>query len=240
MILNVRGGLGMQVLETMVGYAKAIERNEYVEAIEISTGGNVVDPVKHNFLEPNLSLNVPIRVSDSTLKQNAWTKENFELLVKHYDEVMKCFEVKTEKAFTGVLRVFHIRGKDRQIISENTYRELIEQFSRQDPHTHRFYVFSDDFDLAERVISELDYQPLMNTSLALQAANQDWQSCVTAMEIMGPFSTFTLSAWLMNPKIHYTVLGPKYNDNMPFSRELYEMINILFKGIPGNGNIRFD
>jgi hypothetical protein len=238
MILNVRGGLGMQVLETMVGYAKAIERNEYVEAIEISTGGDVVDPVKHNFLGSVINVAVPIGTTNSKLKQNAWTKENFELLVKHYDEVMKCFEVKTEKAFTGVLRVFHIRGKDRQIISENTYRELIEQFSRQDPH--RFYVFSDDFDLAERVISELDYQPLMNTSLALQAANQDWQSCVTAMEIMGPFSTFTLSAWLMNPKIHYTVLGPKYNDNMPISREYYEMLNILFEGIPGNGNIRFD
>ena len=175
MILNVRGGLGMQVLETMVGYAKAIERNEYVEAIEISTGGDVVDPVKHNFLGSVINVAVPIGTTNSKLKQNAWTKENFELLVKHYDEVMKCFEVKTEKAFTGVLRVFHIRGKDRQIISENTYRELIEQFSRQDPHTHRFYVFSDDFDLAERVISELDYQPLMNTSLALQAANQDWQ-----------------------------------------------------------------
>jgi hypothetical protein len=238
MILNVRGGLGMQVLETMVGYAKAIERNEYVEAIEISTGGDVVDPVKHNFLGSVINVAVPIGTTNSKLKQNAWTKENFELLVKHYDEVMKCFEVKTEKAFTGVLRVFHIRGKDRQIISENTYRELIEQFSRQDPH--RFYVFSDDFDLAERVISELDYQPLMNTSLALQAANQDWQSCVTAMEIMGPFSTFTLSAWLMNPKIHYTVLGPKYNDNMPIAREYYEMLNILFEGIPGNGNIRFD
>jgi hypothetical protein len=230
----------MQVLETMVGYAKAIERNEYVEAIEISTGGDVVDPVKHNFLGSVINVAVPIGTTNSKLKQNAWTKENFELLVKHYDEVMKCFEVKTEKAFTGVLRVFHIRGKDRQIISENTYRELIEQFSRQDPHTHRFYVFSDDFDLAERVISELDYQPLMNTSLALQAANQDWQSCVTAMEIMGPFSTFTLSAWLMNPKIHYTVLGPKYNDNMPIAREYYEMLNILFEGIPGNGNIRFD
>lgn len=233
MILNVRGGLGMQVLETMVGYAKAIERNEYVEEIEISTGGNVVDPVKHNFLGSVINVAVPIGTTNSKLKQNAWTKENFKLLVKHYDEVREKISIKDVNVplpFT----IFHVRGKDRQLVSAQNYLKILEGF---DIRTNDFYLLSDDKDLAKKIKSQKS--SLIKFSYTNDPV-RDWIMCTKAVYIFGAFSTFTLSAWLTCPGIYYTVWGPKYNDNMPIAREYYEMLNILFEGIPGNGNIRFD
>ena len=233
MILNVRGGLGMQVLETMVGYAKAIERNENVEAIEISTGGNVVDTVKHNFLESVIESNLSIRVTNSTLKQNAWSRENFKLLVKHYDEVRNKISVKDVNvplSFT----IFHVRGKDRQLVSAENYLKILEVF---DICSNDFFLLSDDYELAKKIKSQ------RSSLITFSNSNdpvRDWIMCTKTKSLFGAFSTFTLSAWLMNPEIYYTILGPKYNDKMSLAREYYEMLNILFEGIPGNGNIRFD
>lgn len=233
MILNVRGGLGMQVLETMVGYAKAIERNEYVEAIEISTGGNVVDPVKHNFLGSVILTDVPIGTSNSTLKQNAWTRENFKLLVKHYDEVRNKISVKDVNVPLP-FSIFHVRGKDRQLVSAQNYLKILEGF---DICSNDFYLLSDDKDLAKKIKSQ---KPSLIKFSYTNNPVRDWIMCTKAVNIFGAFSTFTLSAWLTYPGTYYTVWGPKYNDKMTISREYYEMLNILFEGIPGNGNIRFD
>jgi hypothetical protein len=73
MILDIRGGLGMQVLELIVGLTKARMKNEIIDEIRINTGGNVVPTVKHDYISELFTLPIPVTISDGVLKQNAWT-----------------------------------------------------------------------------------------------------------------------------------------------------------------------
>ena len=123
MILDIRGGLGMQVLELIVGLTKARMKNEIIDEIRINTGGNVVSTVKHNYISKLFTLPIPVTISDGVLKQNAWTPENFELLA----DFSKGFKIKIAFGLTlrsgraaidlvqGVLQVWRCQGRGRRV-----------------------------------------------------------------------------------------------------------------------------
>jgi hypothetical protein len=197
MILDIRGGLGMQVLELIVGLTKARMKNEIIDEIRINTGGNVVSTVKHNYISELFTLPIPVTISDGVLKQNAWTPENFELLADFkYFEPSIGIRLKKDISLPTENVLFHIRGKDRQVSSVENYRKLIRYFHlcNDSKNPISLEIIGDDLDLIGQCNSD-GLCKLVNGSTAAE----DWMQCVKALILISSFSSFTIAASLFNP-----------------------------------------
>jgi hypothetical protein len=197
MILDIRGGLGMQVLELIVGLTKARMKNEIIDEIRINTGGNVVPTVKHDYISELFTLPIPVTISDGVLKQNAWTPENFELLTDFkYFEPSIGIRLKKDISLPEETVLFHVRGKDRQVSSIENYRKIIRYFYLCNDSKNPFSLelIGDDLDLISHCNSDGLCKIVTGTS-----AVEDWMKCVKPIILVSSFSSFTIAAGLFNP-----------------------------------------
>jgi hypothetical protein len=236
MKIYVRGGLGMQVLELMVGLALSIERKDVsnVEEVCVSIAGDVVQPVKLNYLKSVCDVGIPCNATNTQLKQNAWTRQNFEILCKHYEEVISRFKFFEPRIWKQYDNYFHIRGKDRKLISAEKYIDILK--TEWIEKKKNACILSDDKKFSRKIFDRFfsEHIDLMVNSEPVE----DWFCLRNAKEVMGPFSTFTISAWLTNPEQHLTILGPEYNDKQYLDRKYYDLLELLFERIKGNGRIK--
>lgn len=218
MIVNVRGGMGMQHLEALVGIAIAIEKGEEVEAIQINVGGDVVDTVRANYLSATGYFNVPVRVVDGVEKQRAW--DNLGTLLVNYEKVMVSKYMRMNVFSSSELCYLHIRGKDRQTTSVKTYQDIIPQAVHAWEMTP--ILMGDDLDLALKVQKGFEHW----TRLDFHGNPlHDWFKFQTAEQVVGPFSTFTFAAFLFHPFFKLKVMGPELNDGpVKINSGYYKMI----------------
>lgn len=229
MILNIRGGLGTQVLEMIVGLEKARIKNEQVDEICINIGGAVVSTVKHDYISELFSIPVPVTISDGILKQNAWTLENFELLSefnyfdpRHGLRLQKPIESKTATDIGNIL--FHVRGKDRQVASVNDYKTLIEIFNYCNTDKISMELLGDDLDLIKKVNSNQRCKVIGGVSPI-----EDWIECISATTLISAFSSFTIAAALFNSK-QFVRLISRTESNGPYKGledKHWQCLNIL-------------
>lgn len=239
MILNIRGGLGTQVLELMIGVAKAGVRNEIIDEIHINTGGNVVDTVRFDYISPLFSIPVPIIVTSNTLKQNVWTEEHFEMLAE-FDPGAPRTLLKFNKPYKANViskffnkepdnSVIHVRGKDRQVASEWNYQILI---SRAIDFMNNIEILGDDQALISRITCGYG-RHIRNVS---SDPMSDFIRCIKSDVLLTSFSSFTIAAMMFDPKKHFrflskeTVSGPHKMED-----KHYRCVDILMKKKFTNG-----
>ena len=209
MILNIRGALGTQILELLVGLAK---HGSKITEIHVNTGGRVVETVKKEYISELFDINIPISIVQGTSKQNAWRVDNFILLTKiNAQEILPLKKKPSETNET----LIHVRGLDRQTASVDDYRKICQLES------NNIAFIGDDKTLIEQI---------SNQPYVMGDVYNDWLRCISCSQLYGSFSSFTVSAMLYDVNKQYSILS-KENSNGPHAlgKAEYNCINTLIK-----------
>jgi hypothetical protein len=216
MIINVRGALGNQVLELLVGMVKLKNRNLSPSLISINAGGKVVDTVKVNWLETIFNLPCQCVIEAKSAKQGAWTIPNF-LSIANKD-LIESLEFITPPVKSNLI-LLHVRGKDRQTASLDDYVKLMYKAGND------VKLIGDDQLLINQIISKAGFGENISGT-----PQEDWLKCIGAKKIFTSFSSFTVSATLFDPskKIFFLTKENSHGPAKVHPKE-YQCINALIK-----------
>ena len=216
MIIDVRGALGNQVLELLVGLSRLKSRNQTPSLIKINVGGNVVETVKVNWLETIFDLPCESRVVNGSAKQRAWSVANFLTIADK--SLINSLKFKSQPTKNN-LTLLHVRGKDRQTASLEDYLILMNRAGQD------VKLIGDDQELINRIIENAGYGENISGT-----PQEDWLRCIGAKEIYTSFSSFTVSATLFDPskKIHFLTSESSHGPAKVHPKE-YKCIDALVK-----------
>lgn len=119
MIVNIRGGLGMQLLEAFSGL-EPLEREP--DAIHINTGG-LSPHLCHDYLTPLFDTDIPILKVMGNAKQGAFNFNGF-VRARRFVERHK---LNVETRDKNLPEVLHLRKMDRQIMSDEMFEAIQQQ-----------------------------------------------------------------------------------------------------------------
>ena len=214
-VIDIRGGLGTQVLQFM----KCAALYDF-DKIRVN-GDSSISHVQVNWVSKVFDTKVPCR----TIAGNKKTT-NFDAAV------IPVFQEKREEIFKkyGNLRkirkpsgdhILHMRGTDNQFVSNDQYAEFLDD----GPKITK--IISDDIELLANVhVSPETSKLLAKTSNrnSPSTATEDWFSAINSDAIYGGYSTFILSVALLSPETNVYIFknqnGPK--DVTRASSELFE------------------
>jgi hypothetical protein len=236
MILNIRGALGTQILETLVGLSRAEVKGEIIDEIHINCGGDVVDTARVDYITKLFDLPIPVSITNGTLKQRAWSRENIELLASNCP-VHMLRPKKSDNAIRSLYKrlmikkphVFHVRGKDRQVVSnwqyEMTFNQILMETLKDTNSFPEFRIVGDDPRLISLLTAGYHDANIVNAS---SDPISDWMQCYHANVLYSSFTSFTLSAALFHPEKPYRIIDQsKSTGPHSVSDEYFQSIQYL-------------
>lgn len=193
MKFSIRGGLGFQLLGLIGAWAVALENSATVSHITLNFGNYPEGQNEANidFLSQIVNLNFSINSVMGTEKFKFFDEENLKLVFKHLPEIRRKIIIRNHLPYED-FRILHVRQRDRFLVEVETYKKIFET-------TKPLLVLSDD---------SIDF-PKINLDVVTNlkpGSILDWYFCYRSKEIYGGFSSFTLSAALLNPKTKLYVI----------------------------------
>lgn len=199
MEVYLRGSLGTQVLQLMGGIARSIENNDPVDLILHSVGGTIADHSRINYVKDifNLDpwfLHCKLGVIADIRKSPSWDYDNIKLILKHREEVLKVLGFQPRQVEKSV-NLIHARFADRQILSDQDYKQMHNYLVGYPGHSDPQVVFTITDDPAKAKF--LFLCPILITE---NGAVSDWNFAIDrASVIAGGLSTFTFSMLMIDP-----------------------------------------
>ena len=217
--LDIRGGLGVQVFEYLVGLARVPDGKtpqEHYEKIVCNIGGgeNIIDHSRTSWLDKVFDLDLPYETSKGVSKQHAWLTFNFQQIVQK--NIVNQVRLKQDVIPNGY-KILHIRGRDRSLVAPVDYLNLAEEIGSD------LKILTNEPKIAQGIIDTLGYgEDISSDSVT------DWYTCVGAKEIHGGLSGFTISAMLFDPEKVYRVFSKENSKGVhQVPDELYDSLEVF-------------
>lgn len=194
MIVDIRGGLGTQLLELMAQYARAIDRGHKITGIRVNCGGESNDGAG-NVLRDYVSeifeqIPVPVIASEGIAKAGVFKSHGTLLSMLVFRErilralgPLRCHDPAPK------LPVLHVRRGNYQWIPMKTYIAYAK--------AHRVCVIGN-------IAADTAMVPGKNISSTPVA---DWFAAFQAPEVIGTASSFLLSMLFINPEKHVAMFS---------------------------------
>jgi len=256
-MINVRGALGTQVIELLAALARLAENGEKIENrssgwrpssyglsretssaipqapawfININAGGDVVDTVREDYLS-QLICNVSCTVDlNGTKKTGGWNVEDFRLIKKHNAAICDALVFRNMNNSVYLKELIHVRGKDRQLISTNTYIKMYDKL--------RLPVIGDDPHIIDIMTYEDNYIGHVHRRMGIDyTAAQDWMTVLNADVVHCSISSFVISALLLDPMKEAHIIRPTEGAPHKVSSHVVDAVEFLAQEWP---NVTFD
>ena len=198
---QIRGGLGTQVLNLMAAYGDAFDKGEDIEKVVLNFYNypKGLREVNIDFISKVIKTNIQVETTNGTDKFPIFNEERIRKVHKHIDKIRQVMPVmKTDQKPAGI-PILHVRQIDRPLVPLSTYRKLVCFFPR-------CMVIGDDVVAVSRVMvsgethGETFKSPHDNDSV------QEWFMVYNSRVVIGGFSSYILSAALLNPRVHYLMM----------------------------------
>ena len=219
--LNIRGGLGVQVFEYLVGLARVPEGQDplkYYDKVCVNIGGgdSIIDHSRTMWLDQVFDIDVPVKAVNGIAKQRAWLTFNFQQIVDK--DVIQLTKLK-RKVEKNDFKILHIRGRDRSLVSVDQYTKLAEKIGPE------VKFLTNEPTIVEDIIDTLGY----GEDISSDSVN-DWYTCVGAKEIHGGLSGFTITAMLYDPLKPYHIFSKENSQGRhEVADELYDSLEVFKK-----------
>ena len=217
--LDVRGGLGVQVFEYLVGLARVPNGQtpeQYYEKVVCNIGGgdNIIDHSRTSWLDKVIDLDLPYETSKGVSKQHAWLTSNFQQIVEK--DIVGQVKLKQDVK-PNDYKILHIRGRDRSLVAPADYLKLAEEIGSD------VKILTNEPSIAQGIIDTLGYgEDISSDSVT------DWFTLVGAKEIHGGLSGFSISAMLFDPEKVYRVYSKENSQGIhQVSEELYDSLEVF-------------
>lgn len=192
MILNIRGGLGTQVLELLGAYALAIEagRVDEINTVHVSCGGEAWDggPIE-NVLTDYVSAifdGLPLTITtDNRVKVGVFKDwDILELILRHREKISEYLRPKSDAPVERNLSIIHVRTGNRCWVPLQWSIDFVRSHS--------------DFVVVGNIPEDVAQVPVRSVSSFHQPV-MDWFHLFNAKEIVGTSSTFLMSVLFVDP-----------------------------------------
>lgn len=218
-VLDIRGGLGVQVFEYLVGLARVPDGQtpkQYYEKIVCNIGGgeNIMDHSRTSWLDKVFDLDLPYETSKGLSKQHACSPFNFQQIVNK--DIVSQVQLKQNATSNGY-KILHIRGRDRSLVAPADYLNLAEEIGSD------FKILTNEPKVAQGIIDTLGYGENISSDPVT-----DWFTLVGAKEIHGGLSGFSTSAMLFDHEKVYRVYSKENSQGIhQVPKDLYDSLEVF-------------
>ena len=199
---QIRGGLGTQLLNLMAAYGDAFEKGKDIEKIVLNFF-NYPDGLREvniDFISKTIEHYLKVETKSGTDKFAIFNKDRIENVKKHIDKIRRSMPVKLNDMKPIAETILHVRQLDRPLVSVNTYIDIIVDKDSLEP----WIIIGDDMKTLQNIIdsseSFVNHSPYDNDSV------REWFMLCKSRLVVGGFSSYVLSAALLNPGLEYKMI----------------------------------
>ena len=199
---QIRGGLGTQLLNLMAAYGDASEKGKDIEKIVLNFF-NYPDGLREvniDFISKTIEHYLKVETKSGTDKFAIFNKDRIKNVKKHIDKIRRSMPVKLNDMKPIAETILHVRQLDRPLVSVNTYIDIIVDKDGLEP----WIIIGDDMKTLQNIIdsseSFVNHSPYNNDSV------REWFMLCKSRLVVGGFSSYVLSAALLNPGLEYKMI----------------------------------
>ena len=199
---QIRGGLGTQLLNLMAAYGDAFEKGKDIEKIVLNFF-NYPDGLREvniDFISKTIEHYLKVETKSGTDKFAIFNKDRIENVKKHIDKIRRVMPIKLNDMKPIAETILHVRQLDRPLVSVNTYIDIIVDKDGLEP----WIIIGDDMKTLQNIIdsseSFVNHSPYDNDSV------REWFMLCKSRLVVGGFSSYVLSAALLNPGLEYKMI----------------------------------
>ena len=199
---QIRGGLGTQILNLMAAYGDAFEKGKDIEKIVLNFF-NYPDGLREvniDFISKTIEHYLKVETKSGTDKFAIFNKDRIENVKKHIDKIRRVMPIKLNDMKPIAETILHVRQLDRPLVSINTYIDIIVDKDGLEP----WIIIGDDMKTLQNIIdsseSFVNHSPYNNDSV------REWFMLCKSRLVVGGFSSYVLSAALLNPGLEYKMI----------------------------------
>lgn len=220
MIVDIRGGIGTQIIEMLGCYGMAMGHGFEITGIRVNIGNVLVD-ARADYVSSVFSRLPKVTETNGTKKLGVWKDiKLLQAILRHRTEILqKVGGLKPEPAFGKPRqRVLHVRAGNRCMCDFQAYIDYASRY---------------ECALVGNVRAETARVPGEDISAAApfhQAVVMDWFTVFTSNQIVGTASTFLLSMLFINPLKKIAMLPGQSGED--FEGVYYPMMRALQGSFP--------
>ena len=199
---QIRGGLGTQLLNLMAAYGDAFEKGKDIEKIVLNFF-NYPDGLREvniDFISKTIEHYLKVETKSGTDKFAIFNKDRIENVKKHIHKIRRSMPIKLNDMKPIAETILHVRQLDRPLVSVNTYIDIIVDKDGLEP----WIIIGDDMKTLQNIIdsseSFVNHSPYNNDSV------REWFMLCKSRLVVGGFSSYVLSAALLNPGLDYKMI----------------------------------
>ena len=199
---QIRGGLGTQLLNLMAAYGDAFEKGKDIEKIVLNFF-NYPDGLREvniDFISKTIEHYLKVETKSGTDKFAIFNKDRIENVKKHIHKIRRSMPIKLNDMKPIAETILHVRQLDRPLVSVNTYIDIIVDKDGLEP----WIIIGDDMKTLQNIIdsseSFVNHSPYDNDSV------REWFMLCKSRLVVGGFSSYVLSAALLNPGLEYKMI----------------------------------
>ena len=199
---NIRGGLGTQLLNLMAAYGDAFDQDSDIEKIVLNFFNypKGLREVNIDFISKIIKHYLKVETKSGTDKFAIFNKDRIENVKKHIDKIRRVMPIKLNDMKPIAETILHVRQLDRPLVSINTYIDIIVDKDGLEP----WIIIGDDMKTLQNIIdsseSFVNHSPYNNDSV------REWFMLCKSRLVVGGFSSYVLSAALLNPGLEYKMI----------------------------------
>ena len=193
---QIRGGLGTQLLNLMAAYGDAFDKDKDIEKIVLNFFNypKGLREINIDFISKIIKTDIKIDTTDGTSKFPIFSQDRIKNVHKFIDKIREKMPVRNTEQEPAGCPIIHVRQIDRPLVSVDTYKKIIA-------HIPNSMVIGDDTDVLDSLNTQTS--PYNNDSV------EEWFMVYNSKIVMGGFSSYILSAALLNPNLSYHMLDRK-------------------------------
>ena len=199
---QIRGGLGTQLLNLMAAYGDAFAKDKDIEKIVLNFF-NYPDGLREvniDFISKTIEHHLKVETKSGTEKFAIFDEGRIENVKKHIHKIRRAMPIKLNDMKPIAETILHVRQLDRPLVSVNTYIDIIVDKDSLEP----WIIIGDDMRTLQNIIdsseSFVNHSPYDNDSV------REWFMLCKSRLVVGGFSSYVLSAALLNPGLEYKMI----------------------------------
>ena len=202
---NIRGGLGTQLLNLMAAYGDAFDQDSDIEKIVLNFFNypKGLREVNIDFISKIINTDIKIDTIDGTNKFPIFNQSIIKKVHQYIDKIRTKMPVKNTDQEPSGRPIIHVRQIDRPLVPISTYKNIVCHFPRS-------MVIGDDVEVVSRILSAGEGASLDTiTSPYNNDSVEEWFMVYNSTVVIGGFSSYILSAALLNPNLSYYMIDKK-------------------------------
>tara|TARA_R110001592_G_scaffold114012_6_gene313504 strand:+ start:2931 stop:3635 length:705 start_codon:yes stop_codon:yes gene_type:complete len=200
---QIRGGLGTQLLNLISAYGDAYAHKKDIEKVVLNFGNypEGLREININFISKVISTPIIFESKDGTQKFPIFKEKRIKKVKKFIDRIREAMPIKHHNIDPAGRAIMHVRQLDRPLVSAKVYEKELS-------HIPKSMVIGDDpkvlNDLVEGQLNDTIHSPHNNDSV------KEWLMVHSSNNVVGGFSSYILSAALLNPNLNYMMFNKNY------------------------------